>query len=551
MRVHSIRAAIAAIIVPMASTGLAQQAYLKGTSVGAYHEFGSSIAMSGDTLIVGELAFTDFSSSYGAAHVFQRNGATWSHQAILSQSSSQSWGYFGYAVAISADTAVVGTLEGVKVFVRTGATWSEQAHLTSSNGEPGDGFGLSLGISGDTIVVGARSERSSASGVNGNQADNGAPGAGAAYVFVRNGTTWSQQSYLKASNAAKGARFGASVGISGDTLVVGATGGFFSPSTPVNPGAAYVFTRNGASWAEQAYLPDPNAQNYDAFGLSVAISDETVVVGSLASAAYVFRRNGMTWSQHAVLSVPNGPATGFGFRVGVHGNSVIVGAPFDASSATGVNGNPLDNSAPESGAAYLFVRNGTTWTQEAYLKASNTEAGDKFGSAIAITGSELVVAAPFEDSGATGINGNQNDNSVNSAGAVYAFEAPCGGVSPYAEGCPGSGGVVPTLDASGCAAVGDSLVVNVRNGVPFAPGVLILGTSRASIPIGFGCSAVVAPLPLTGLALAGLSANGDLAFGGTLAPHVAGTMTTMQVLLLDAGAPGGFSASNGLEVIVP
>jgi FG-GAP repeat len=197
-----------------------------------------------------------------------------------------------------------------------GLSITQQAYIKASNTDADDFFGAPAAISGDTLVVAAVGEASSATGVNGNQSDNSAPYAGAAYVFVRSGTNWTQQAYLKASNTEEGDWF-TSVAIDGDTIVVGALG--------------------------------------------------------------------------------------------------------ESSNATGVNGNQSDNSAPYAGAVYVFVRNGTTWTQQAYLKASNTEAEDEFGSGLAIDGDTIVVGAPLESSSATGVNGNQSDNSAQFSGAAYVF----------------------------------------------------------------------------------------------------------------------------------
>jgi hypothetical protein len=224
---------------------------------------------------------------------------------------------------------------------------AQQAYLKASNTEAGDFFGSSVAVSGDTVVVGAREEASNATGVNGRQGNNRALSAGAAYVFVRSGTDWTQQAYLKASNTGVGDRFGGSVAVSGDT--------------------------------------------------------------------------------------------------------VVVGAPFEYSNATGVNAPPTggtgtqaDNSAGDSGAAYVFVRSGTDWTQQAFLKASNTGANDRFGGAVAVSGDTVVVGGAGEGSNASGVNGNQANNSFSDAGAAYLFTG-VGPVTPPVAGltlrlAPGAGG---------------------------------------------------------------------------------------------------------------
>ncbi|MEZ5352872.1 MAG: FG-GAP repeat protein [Bryobacteraceae bacterium] len=469
---------------PVTVDPIAQQAYLKASNTDASDWFGSSVAISGDTVVVGALGedsnatgingnqADNSASNAGAAYVFVRNGGTWSQQAYLKASNTGAGDQFGRSVAISGDTVVVGAFledsnaTGINgnqadnsafqagaayVFVRNGGTWSQQAYLKASNTGAGDSFGSSVAISGDTVVAGAYTEASNATGINRNQADKlGLPGW-AAYVFVRNGGTWSQQAYLKASNTGASDWFGSSVAISGDAVVAGAfledsnaTGinGNQADNSASQAGAAYVFVRNGGTWSQQAYLKTSNTGGLDQFGYSVAISGDTMVAGarseasnatgingnqadnsaSQAGAAYVFVRNGGTWSQQAYLKASNtGAGDSFGSSVAISADTVVVGAYTEASNATGINGNQADNSASQAGAAYVFVRNGGTWSQQAYLKASNTGADDFFGYSVAISGDTAVAGAVQEASNATGINGNQADNSASGAGAAYVF----------------------------------------------------------------------------------------------------------------------------------
>jgi len=466
---------------------LAQQAYLKASNTGLGDELGYSVAISGDALVVG--AYREDSSATGingdqadnsaadsgAVYVFTRSGDTWSQQAYLKASNTEADDWFGWSVAISGDTLVVGApregsnATGINgdqadnsadgsgaayVFTRSGGTWSQQAYLKASNTGAGDEFGHSVAISGDTLVVGARGEDSIATGVNGDQADTSAGNFGAAYVFTRSGSTWSQQAYLKASNTGASDDFGWSVAISGDTLVVGAhredssaTGvdGNQADNNALNSGAAYVFTRSGSTWSQQAYLKASNTGEFDGFASSVAISGDTLVVGAFgegsgatgvngdqaddsaesSGAAYVFTRSGSTWSQQAYLKASNNSAVSatftFGSSVAISGDTLVVGAPGEGSSATGINGDQADTSAGNSGAAYVFTRSGSTWSQQAYLKASNTGAIDRFGESVAFSGDTLVVGAHGEGSNATGVNGDQSDNSAEAAGAVYVF----------------------------------------------------------------------------------------------------------------------------------
>jgi hypothetical protein len=395
---------------------LIQQAYLKASNTGSGDWFGS-VAVSGNTVVVG--AFGEDSSATGV------NGNQNDNSALDSGA--------------------------VYVFTRSGTIWSQQAYLKASNSEAEDRFGTSIAIDGDTVVVAARAEDSNATGVNGNQNDNSATDSGAVYIFTRSGTSWSQQAYLKASNMEANDRFGSSVAVSGDTVVVGAlyessnaTGvdGNQNNNLALNSGAAYVFTRSGTTWSQQAYLKASNTEGSDWFGYSVAISGETLVVGAThedsnaggvngsqsdnsatnSGAAYVFTRSGAIWSQQAYLKASNTEASDdFGVSVAIDGDTVVVGAQWEDSNATGVNGNQGDNLAADSGATYVFTRGGTTWSQQAYLKASNTNESDNFGASVAIDGDTLMVGAVSEDSNATGVNGNQSDNSAGSSGAAYVF----------------------------------------------------------------------------------------------------------------------------------
>ncbi|MDA7930119.1 hypothetical protein N9B63_04710 [Akkermansiaceae bacterium] len=319
---------------------------------------------------------------------------------------------------------------------------AQQTYLTASNAEEWDYLGVSVSVSGDTVVVGASGEDSNATGINGDEADNSVGGAGAAYVFVRNGITWTQQAYLKASNTDASDSFGYSVSISGDTIVVGAyqedssaTGinGEGDDNSAIDAGAAYVFVRNGITWTQQAYLKASNTDASDSFGYSVSISGDTIVVGAYqedssatgingegddnsaidAGAAYVFVRNGITWTQQAYLKASNTDASdAFGLSVSVSGDTVVVGASGEDSNATGINGDEADNSVGGAGAAYVFARNGTTWSQEAYLKAAVSSGS--FGLSVSISGDTVVVGAINE-------SGYFEEEERNYYGAVYVF----------------------------------------------------------------------------------------------------------------------------------
>jgi hypothetical protein len=351
-----------------------QQAEVADPGGGAGDYFGGSVAISGTTAVVGA---EGNSSGTGAAYVFTRSGSTWSKQAELTASDGAQADDFGAAVAISGTTVVVGAFGNnsntgaAYVFTRSGTTWSQRAELTVGGADAA--FGDSVAISGTTVVVGA-------SGYNGT-------GTGAAYVFTGSGATWSQQATLADPGGATGDYFGDSVATTGSTAVIGADG------TSSGTGAAYVFTRSGATWSQQATLADPGATAGDNFGSSVATSGTTAVIGaqgaSSTGAAYVFTGSGATWSQQATLADPGGAGSEdlFGSSVAVSGSTAVIGAP-DASSGTGT--------------AYTFTRAGTSWTQQAQLTAADGGAGEYFATSVATTATTTITGAPYSNSGTGG-----------------------------------------------------------------------------------------------------------------------------------------------------
>ena len=525
---------------PIVVDPVLQDAYIKASNSEASDFFGSSVAMSGDTLVVGapgedssspgvdgdQASNASFDS--GAAYVFVRNGSTWIQEAYLKASNPDPDDNFGAAVAVSGDTIVVGALweeslttgingdesgnAGVQVgaayvFVRSGSSWTQQAYLKASNAGSLDNFGGTVAVSGDTVVVGARGEASSATGVDGSQSNNSASSAGAAYVFTRTGSLWTQEAYLKASNTDQGDSFGRSIAVAGNTIVVGAsregsnaTGidGDQTSNGADESGAAYVFVRAGSSWTQEAYLKASNTDPGDRFGRSIAMTGDTIVVGAVreassatgvdgdqanngadnSGAAYVFVRAGSSWTQQAYLKASNtNTFDGFGASVAAAGDTVVVGAYGEDSSAFGTNGNQLDNTAGDSGAAYVFTRYGSCWIQTAYLKSSNTDTIDYFGESVAASGSTIAVGAPFEASSASGIGGDQKSNTAVWSGAVYSFEDSGGVGAQFCLTASNSTGARGELLGSGSPSVaGNDLTLVATNLPPLVFGFYLTST---------------------------------------------------------------------------
>lgn len=436
----------------------------------------------------------------GAVYVFVKRNGAWAQQAYVKASNPGQSNLFGMNVAVSADgntMAVAAPWEAsaatgingnqndtsmpqagaVYVFVRSGDTWTQQAYVKASNtGHPanpddptadGDQFGSSIALSGDgnTLAVGAITEDSNAQGINGNAADNSAQSAGAAYVFSRNGSAWTQQAYVKGSNTEAADLFGYRVALNddGNTLVVA---GYDEdgPGRGVNvdqgngangSGALYVFARAGGAWKQDAYLKGSRSEGNDALGFTIAISadgntivggaaDESCLVGGInpegcnmdkpedasggsAGAAYVWVRNNGTWTEQAFIKASSPQLQDWfaaNLALSADGNTLLVAAPMEDSDAKGINGDESNDNAIESGAAYLFRRNGTAWTQLAFMKPSNAEEYDEFGTAVAVSGDgrTLFTGARMESGGVAGINGDENDNSMPQSGAVYVWE---------------------------------------------------------------------------------------------------------------------------------
>lgn len=419
----------------------------------------------------------------GAAYVYVAVNGEWKQQAYIKASNTGGDDRFGYSVSLSADgnTLVVGAnfedsgatgvngnqgdgssnAGAVYVYRRDGDVWLQQAYLKASNARSGAAFGISVAVAGDgdTLVVGSENESSGVTGINGNQSDTSAGDAGAVYVFARKAGTWSQQAYVKASNTQAGDLFGHSVALSfdGDTLAASAiyedssaTGvnGIQSDNSAGKAGAVYVYTRVDAVWTQQAYVKASNAASADEFGGMIDLSDDgdTLAVGAAfdnsaatgidgnqfddslggAGAAYVFARSNEVWEQQAYIKATNTGATDhFGAAVALsgEGNMLVASAVFEDSNAVGVDGDPNNNGAVDSGALYVYVRDGQVWSPRSYLKAPNTGADDRHGDSLALShdGTTLVVGTNLEDSAAQGLGGDQSDNSAIWSGAVYVY----------------------------------------------------------------------------------------------------------------------------------
>jgi hypothetical protein len=396
-----------------AGDGAAGELVSDGT---AYDYFGSSVDISGDTMVIGAHQDDDSGGNSGSVYVFYRTPGTtdnWIQVKKISPVDATAAAHFGYSVAIDGDTLVVGAYfddengresGSAYVFYRdAGGTdnWGQVKKITAEDIAGYDRFGSSVGVSGDIVVVGAIRDD-----------DNGA-NSGSAYIFFREAggpDNWGQVQKLTADDGAAGDYFGGSVAISGDTVVVGAYG--LNDSLGTDRGAGYIYYRDqgGAdNWGQVKKLHE-QAGLY--FGYSVDIDGDTIVVGShydtsyywTTGKAFVFDRDEGgkdNWDRVAVATPTDGDDNDFfGYSVSISGNTVVVGAI--QHDATGTN----------SGAAYVFDRNqcgSDSWGQVKKITSDDAATSDRFGSAVAISGNTISAGAPYDD-----------DNSSDS-GSVYTY----------------------------------------------------------------------------------------------------------------------------------
>ena len=596
---------------PLTIDPIVQTTYLKASNAGAHDTFGWAVAMSGDTVAISAVGEDGGSAGIGgdgsdngiagsgAVYVFVRKGTTWAEQAYIKSSNPDVFDHFGWDLDLSGDTLVVGApgedsaatvVDGDQaddsavgsgaayVFHRSGETWSQEAYLKAPNAESSDIFGTAVAVSGDLVVVGAPGEASSATGIQGDASDNGTPGAGAAYLFARSGSTWSSQLYLKASNPGVDDGFGRAVAIEGDLVLVGApdedSGSGGPAADPADDsvfgaGAVYGFRRAGELWLTDGYLKPTYTGVSDSFGGALAISGTTAVIGARwedggstgvggdesddtgdsSGAAFVFEHDGSAWSQAAYLKASNtSPFDSFGRSVAISGDRLVVSATNERSNAVGVDGDQTDQSLVGAGAVFAFRRTGGVWAQEAYLKASNTEGHDFFGQGVAITGGTLVASAYWEDSVATGIDGDQTDGSAPQAGAAYVFEldSTCGATA-YG---PGTGVNIGKLWSYSAPVEGGQYVFELSDFQ--APGLafLMVSAAPADIPALGGTILVDPALSLFGpngvilLLLPGTKTT----FAAPILQGMGGVTFYAQGGMFDPAMPAGVALTNGMKI---
>ena len=341
-----------------------QEAKLPASDGGEFNYFGSSVGVSGDAAVVGAMWGGTGGDYSGAAYVFRYDPgppASWIQETKLLASDANGWDYFGWSVAIAGDVAVVGApfnddngdySGSAYVFRYNGSNWVEEQKLLPSDGATEDWFGSAVAVSGDAVVIGAQYVHMDywTGGVS--------TSPGSAYVFRYNGSNWVEEQKLVASDGAVADEFGCSVAVSGDVAVIGAhrdddacPGG----EAYCDSGSAYVFRYDGLNWVEQQKLLASDTATRDEFGWSVALDGDTAVIGSYrdddfghdSGSAYTFHFDGASWVEtQKLLASDSARADHFGISVAVSGDTTVVGARCDADNGT------------DSGSAYVFSSKG-------------------------------------------------------------------------------------------------------------------------------------------------------------------------------------------------
>ncbi len=397
---------------------------------GANDQLGRSVAVNGDTAVVGASQDDDNGSNSGSAYVFRFNGSTWEQEQKLLPSNGASGDRFGYAVALSGDTVIVGAWGdndlGVDsgsayVYRFDGSSWVQEQQLHASKGETTDRFGYTVAFSGDTVIIGTPGD------------DDAGPDSGSAFVyrFDQRESSWVEVQKLLAPDAEPGDNFGGAVASAGTAVVIGTP---FDDDHGTDSGAAYVFRFDGSTWILEQKLNAAAGAAGDNFGHSVAVSGDTIVAGawynddtaSNAGSAYVFRFEDSTWIEEQKLLASDGADDNlFGTAVAVRSGTVIIGARNDNDN------NPLAGSAY----VYHFNPDGSQWIEEQKLLASVGTPGDQFGSSVAISGDTVVIGARVDN-----IN-------CDNCGAAYVF------VREPIPGIPGD------IDGNGAVGAADLLIL--------------------------------------------------------------------------------------------
>jgi hypothetical protein len=437
--------------------------YVKASNPDNEDAFGTTLALTDDWLAVGapdessratgiDGDQSDDSEDYsGAVYLFGHSPQGWAQSAYVKASNTGAGDGFGKALALDGDTLAVsapfedsaargidgdeldesgGNSGAVYIFRASGGSWQKEAYLKASNSDPIDLFGTGLALSGDTLVVGAPWEDGATTGSEALPGDNAADRSGAAYVFTRVASGWTEQGYLKAPDATELGEFGTSVALSGDRLAVGAPGAGAANEAADDRGAVYLFERSGQTYVETDLVRSDRLTPGDRFGAPVALAGDVLAVSAVedampsttetanrealrgSGAVYVFSRNGAAWGESAYLKAPTPQKDAFfGFALALFGDTLYVGAIGEDRTTR-----------PYAGVVYVYVNAAGGWALRDRIVAPNQEANDRFGSALGLSPAHLAIGVYNEDGASPGIDGDRSNNDAPGSGAVFLYE---------------------------------------------------------------------------------------------------------------------------------
>ncbi|MBL4658812.1 MAG: FG-GAP repeat protein, partial [Alcanivoracaceae bacterium] len=357
--------------------------------------FGVSVSLSGYRALIGASLDDDAGTNSGAAYVFDYDGSSWSLSQKLVASDGAADDRFGFSVSLSGDRALIGSYQdehttSQNTFANSGtayifdydaetSNWSQSQKLNPNDFGSFDEFGIAVSLSGDRALIGAYKNRDAGFGT------------GSAYIFDYNGSSWSQSKKLTASDAAKDDYFGYAVSLSGDRALIGA---YQDDDAGLKPGFAYIFDFNGSSWSQSQKLTAGDGAAEDYFGYAVSLSGDRALIGAyrdddagpISGSAYIFDYNGNFWSQSQKLTAgDDAVADLFGYSVSLSGDRALIGAFQD------------DDTGSNSGSAYIFAYDGSSWSQSQKLTAGDGAANDSFGASVSLSGNRTLIGARRDD----------------------------------------------------------------------------------------------------------------------------------------------------------
>lgn len=506
---------LAVLLSPGSALGHDQVLDLRHDDPEGQDRFASALDIQGDILVAGA---PGQHSTGGAVYVHERLYGKWPMMQKLTAPGNETGAWFGFSTRMSGDLLVVGSLYGdgavpdsgaAHAYRRVGGSWQFEATLTAP-AMAYDAYGFSVAADGDTVIVGSP------------YYDGVAASSGIAYVFENSGGSWSSGSPLLPPDGGVDQFFGLAVALHGDVAVVSAP---FDDDQGFASGSAYVYTRSGSTWSFQQKLTASDGATNGRFGEGIGLHDDRMLISRpFANAVYAFAFDGNSWSEVQKLEPTSGGLTPtFGRSLDLDADTAVIGNL--AEHHSGINA---------AGAGYIYRHDGTAWTLHDKIKPDTMYQNMHFAETVAVDRGDVVVGVPKADNG--GLYG----------GELYLFSS----FVPYGSGCPGTGGIVPSLSMSGRPESGGDVTVRIDSALGGAVALVLVGSQTADLPLGQGCSLLLAPILSTAsLTLPGSNeGEGFAAIPAVVPASAVGMTATIQAVILDDGSTRGFAVTNGVEV---